>query len=200
MLNKPILIAGAPRSGTSMCARILHSQGVWTGDCKKPNKFNPYGFFENNTFTAMLNRHYKGEFPLQWENIFESLEFQGWTPDQPWMFKHWKLLPTWKIWDAMFPDALWLLPYRNEGDNLRSLENMRYANPFAVFKECKERQNEIADRCTHRFVDTDKIIGGWISELQNIICLPQIKEPSILRGRDCIDLVIWNRKGLVKSD
>tara|TARA_Y100000310_G_scaffold263133_1_gene273151 strand:+ start:1657 stop:2259 length:603 start_codon:yes stop_codon:yes gene_type:complete len=200
MLNKPILIAGAPRSGTSMCARILTSQGVWTGDCRQPNKFNPYGYYENITLTNMLDQHYKGHFPLAWEDILEVLEFQAWPPQMPWLFKHWKLLPTWKIWDAMFPEATWVLPFRKEEDNLRSMTNMRYANPYAVFKECQMRQNEIADNCTHRFVDTQKVVEGWVSEQQNLICLPQIAEPSIQKARDKIDLVIWNRKGLVKSD
>ena len=51
-MPKNIIIVGAPRSGTSMTARIFTRQGYFvtedeTNDLQEANEFNPYGFWES---------------------------------------------------------------------------------------------------------------------------------------------------------
>ncbi len=49
-LQKPIIILGMPRSGTSMVAGLFHLHGCWVGRTRVGNEKNPRGYFENTAF------------------------------------------------------------------------------------------------------------------------------------------------------
>ena len=49
--NPPIILLGAPRSGTSLIAGVLHSRAIAMGsDLLKPDSGNPHGYFEDIDF------------------------------------------------------------------------------------------------------------------------------------------------------
>ena len=49
--NPPIIVLGAPRSGTSLIAGVLHSRAIAMGsDLLKPDSGNPHGYFEDIDF------------------------------------------------------------------------------------------------------------------------------------------------------
>ena len=49
--NPPIIVLGAPRSGTSLIAGVLHSRGIAMGsDLLEPDSGNPHGYFEDIDF------------------------------------------------------------------------------------------------------------------------------------------------------
>ena len=54
LTTPPLLITGAPRSGTSLIAGLLHQMGMWTGHTVEGAPTNPRGFFENWGIREMI--------------------------------------------------------------------------------------------------------------------------------------------------
>jgi hypothetical protein len=50
-----VLVFGAPRSGTSCVAGLLHHLGIPMGDVRKAGPLNPRGFFEDEALTKLCN-------------------------------------------------------------------------------------------------------------------------------------------------
>jgi len=78
----PIVILATPRSGSSLVAGCLHALGVWAGRCRKPDRHNPKGYFEN----VALGRLRKEDM-LTPDAVAALLERQGYKGG-PWMVKH----------------------------------------------------------------------------------------------------------------
>lgn len=97
MLNKPIVIIGLPRSGTSMVAGLFAHHGVFSGTCKEADYRNAKGFFEHVGFTALILEIYgrgvigKGDpvrpHPAFKRKMLALLEEDGYTGG-PWLIKH----------------------------------------------------------------------------------------------------------------
>src|SRR5690606_8643191 len=73
MKDKPLVIAGMHRSGTSMASEVLHASGVNLGERLMPAKEgnNSRGFFENLDFVELHERI------LQSQGVVRF----GWTTD-----------------------------------------------------------------------------------------------------------------------
>lgn len=59
-MNRPIVILGCPRSGTSLTTGCFHVCGAWVGRCRPGDKRNPKGYFENfliNNIVYMANEN-----------------------------------------------------------------------------------------------------------------------------------------------
>lgn len=106
-MTPPIIILGMPRGGTSMTAGLFAKHDVWIGRCRKPDKLNPKGYFENLDF--------KDEFVKRFGRIAQSGEtsthqddwseiVKGIAPKEDrWLVKSTAMYwPTWVEFDPWF--------------------------------------------------------------------------------------------------
>ena len=56
--REPILITGAARSGTSLCAGTTNICGAWGGSLSGPTKYNRKGMFENSEIRNAVVKPY----------------------------------------------------------------------------------------------------------------------------------------------
>lgn len=98
-LERPIIVLGSPRSGTSLTAGVLAACGAWVGECRPANRFNPKGYFEN----VRLTQHRKAG-SLTPTNVERVLQEEGYRGGQ-WLYKcapggflHWiRFKPLWVL-------------------------------------------------------------------------------------------------------
>jgi len=121
----PILIAGPPRSGTTMLAGLLHQHGVWVGHARTtryPGSNSNFGS-ENIDIKGIMKREAKKVGYKNWKiPLPESAtsspsdvldELRGIVPPrQRWLVKTSWTLVFYKLWDALFPNALWIMTER----------------------------------------------------------------------------------------
>jgi hypothetical protein len=136
----PILITGAPRSGTSMSAGVISLCGAWGGHMAPPNSNNKKGMFENIAIRDAVKSYLKrkGFDPMcqkplpsdkfleslsvadfvRWrERVLDVMEAQGMPIDAPWFYKDPKALNLWPLWVQGFPRAKWVI-VRRDGDDI----------------------------------------------------------------------------------
>jgi hypothetical protein len=65
---RPIFITGHSRSGTSLTAGLLASQGVWFGPCNEAASINPKGFFESKFVKESIRSKNWANFAERWDN------------------------------------------------------------------------------------------------------------------------------------
>lgn len=142
MDRDPILIVGAPRSGTSLTAGAIAACGAWVGpEFSKPNSQNPKGFFEGYIHSPIVGyllstnkSFWKAKRNASSEHDAKNLKY--WTrqwdifseamPDGPWLVKNPHILfrPTlgalWPLWAKEFPTAKWVIVRRNLTDIFQS--------------------------------------------------------------------------------
>lgn len=142
--NRPILITGCARSGTSMTAGIVDLCGAWGGVTSGPNKNNRKGMFENarirndfvKPFLTSIRADPMGQDPLpdiekcklisvsaviQWrQKILAEIRDQGYKGNQQWYYKGAKLCLIWPLWHRAFPKAKWIIVRRKSEDIIQS--------------------------------------------------------------------------------
>jgi hypothetical protein len=140
---EPILITGAARSGTSLCAGSINICGAWGGQLSGPTKYNRKGMFENSEIRNAIVKPYLrdigcdplGQKPLpdinkvrdvnslmvaRWrKQIVDLVRKQGYK-DGPWFYKGAKMCLMWPLWNAAFPDAHWVVVRRDSEDIVTS--------------------------------------------------------------------------------
>lgn len=137
----PLLITGAPRSGTSLIAGICQKMGMWTGHTVEGAPTNPRGFFENWGIREMiikrqlvqLNGDLSGVLQLPTLDSVDqlsadgmlaavegSMRMEGYPAGARWLYKDAKLALLWPVWLKAFPDAKWLIVRRNDADIIQS--------------------------------------------------------------------------------
>ena len=131
MKHHPIFITGAGRSGSSLVARIISmSGGCFTGymngmyenwRLKKFLRNIPLSLEKHPPYPEVLN--IPGKFK---DNVLSVMTQQGYKNNRPWMFKESLLTPTWKMWDNAFPDAQWIIVYRDPKDIINSCMKTTY--------------------------------------------------------------------------
>jgi hypothetical protein len=133
--NKPILITGAARSGTSMVGACFHLCGAWKGDTGGPNKNNEKGMFENLALRQNVVKPYLGsigydrlgQYPLPptekisipvdfKERVISEIRKQGWNSLESWMYKCAKMSLLWPVWAYAFPESKWIIVRRKKED------------------------------------------------------------------------------------
>lgn len=135
--QSPILIAGPPRSGTTMLAGLLYyHNGVWIGRSRKtkyPGTNSDFGS-ENLDIKDIMKRLaaqliYQNwhtplpDTPLIW-HIRDRLkdDIESFVPENTrWLVKTSWLLAFHKAWDAIYPEAVWIFPKRSEESILDSM-------------------------------------------------------------------------------
>lgn len=148
--DKPILITGAARSGTSLIAASIHLCGAWKGDTVGPGRWNPKGMYENyelrekviKPILMQMGVDRRAQFPLPntddvvipqkfREIVLSILRKQGWTPDKPWMYKCAKMSLLWPIWQYAFPNSKWVIVRRKTADIVNSCTKTGFMTAFA---------------------------------------------------------------------
>jgi len=217
----PILIAAPPRSGTSMVAGLLAQHGVDPGNYKKrmrakgsPRGGNPRGGFEDIYIKAVLKKilQYNGyelhPINVQPTSFYDDPEFRDRIlelvndPEQLWLFKEFRILMTWPLWYNAFPNAMYVLNYRNKRDTLESmlkhktvsLRGNRRGLEFWI-DWARRRQKKVAKYCPHVWTYVDRIWQYDMVETRKIVeaCGLKFNEQT---ARNWIEAKFWhNREG-----
>lgn len=137
MIDRPILITGCARSGTSMVAGIVHLCGAWKGETTGASRHNAKGQFENREIRDGITKPYlrrikadhMGQKPLPDTNnlmpydlkspVLDIIRRQGYD-GSTWMYKGAKLCLVWPLWHQAFPDARWIIVRRPDKDIITS--------------------------------------------------------------------------------
>lgn len=126
-MREPILITGAARSRTSMCAGIIHFSGAFGGNMTGPTPYNKKGQFENNHIRDHITKPYlkhmgldpKCQHPLPdsanlirypglYTEVKTAMIHQGYK-EGPWFYKGAKMCLLWPLWHEAFPKARWVV-------------------------------------------------------------------------------------------
>ena len=178
MLRNPILIAGPPRSGTSMLAGLLAHHGVWVGDTIPADEGNQKGYYENIAIVEVTKLLLKKNgyrpktvppFPAKLEDIGLKQKLSSIVPHNTrWLYKDSKLLLMYPLWRTVFKSALWVLPERGVmkivDSMLRHPVWKRRASRhdkdwlYGIVNACRQRQEEIARNEKHIWTDSHLVI------------------------------------------
>lgn len=177
-IYEPILIASAPRCGSSLLSYILSSEGVQCGETKQGDVFNPNGYFENLQIRELVIRHlHKNDVhklgkryqPVNLEftkedvdafrsNVIASMKSQGVDVTKPWLFKDPKIALVWKLFAQAFPNAKWILLYRRVNDILDSYKRTKFMDAYtdtdewlAYLDKFHENMKSIGKECKNSY-------------------------------------------------
>lgn len=151
-MQEPIFIASPPRSGSSLTGLLLHSFGLWSGDTKEANEFNPKGFYENLEISQILIDYLRANDkdnlgkrfqPLMLnhtdisvrQKILDVVKSQGLRDDQPWFYKDPKIAICRDLLLDAFPNAKWIWVNRNPNRTIRSLMRTDFMDAYETEKE-----------------------------------------------------------------
>lgn len=132
-IDRPILITGAARSGTSMIAGVVHLCGAWGGKMTGPTKYNKKGQFENSEIRNNITKPYlksmgydpMGQRPLPDIHNLKPIDLKTTVTDVikrqgyqggPWFYKGAKMCLFWPKWHEAFPRAKWVIVRRKSED------------------------------------------------------------------------------------
>jgi len=119
MIPDPIIIAGCPRSGTSLTAGVIHACGAFVGEYQVwPD--NARGTFENLRVLSLLHRRWNKSLNPA-DELRNELFRQGYKAG-PWLIKLSgnMLLDKWIYARNMFPGSFWVIVQRNKKDIMAS--------------------------------------------------------------------------------
>lgn len=196
--DRPLFILGAPRSGTSMTARIFAEHGFWFGNTVQGTSENKHGFFENR---ALRESYIKGI--LKWAGhdpagvtslpdldhlpLYPHLRYQvrrvlakeGYR-NGPWALKDPKLSLIWPIFAEAFPEATWLIVHRDPAKVVQSLCTTsfmarHYTSPpyWQSFLQSYAARLERLRASNARVFDVsaDEVASGEYTEIEKILDL-----------------------------
>ena len=176
--QNPILIAGSPRSGTTMLAGLIHFHDVWTGRTRTSRypKTNPGRLgTENQDIKALIKqfawlgryRNWNVPLPEQPKNFdgFFKAKVELFVPENTrWLVKTSWVLIYYVLWMQSYPEARWVLPYRDIDSIIDSMNRhpaMRkhpHEEKVNYVTALQERQNEIRPMLKYQHtVDAKKI-------------------------------------------
>ena len=123
--QKPILIAGPPRSGTTMLAGLIGKHSVWVGRSRTTmySGTNPEFGSENIDIKYLMKQEAKKAGYKNWtiplpkwnidvNKLKDEIELNILPDKQKWLIKTSWTLIFWEFWNAAYPDAYWIFPVR----------------------------------------------------------------------------------------
>lgn len=187
----PIVILACPRSGSSMVSGIFHYHGVWVGNCRRPDRFNEKGYFENQDVKNLLKK-YCGVLVQKCEVAEESDEFltevEKLKPQFPWLVKHSSMY--WKVWRPWEP--VYICVRRSIEGSVKSNRKTGMVGQKNI-RRIIERHHDEMDRSGGINVYTDQIIEGDDSSLRTAIEFCSLNyDPEITRK--FVDPTLWHYK------
>ena len=186
--QQPILIASPPRSGTIMLAGLIHKHGIWIGNAKSTSYpgSNPDFPAENIDIKTIMKREGKlvdyrnWKVPMPYDAKTDpqilKAEIEAFVPsNMKWLVKTSWTLTFCKTWNEMYPDALWVLPFREEEEIFNSMnrhpsmrkrpDNMKRKYIRALL-ECQEWvRNNIKN---HHVVNVRKVANRREEDIRNL--------------------------------
>lgn len=167
----PILIAGPPRSGTTLIAWLLHLHGAWIGEAEttKDPTTNPLVGTENTAIKRWLTMlPADTEYPAFRERLLALVDTDG-----PWLVKTSNLLTHWRLFATHFPEARWVLPNRPLEDIVASDMRRRpvdYRTSRNIRATNKIVQMEIAaSGVEHHWVIADRLAREDMEEARKLV-------------------------------
>ncbi len=178
--DRPIIVTGCARSGTSLVAGVLSHCGAWTGECTGETPWNKRGQFENVFIRDSLTKPFLksigvdplGQEPLpcpgwnlqrhpddllgKWRRmVLNRMESEGYDGQRPWMFKGAKACLIWSVWAQAFPEARWIVVRREDS---RIIDSCLRA-PFMRKRKTREEWQQWVDHHKECFQEMDEHIG-----------------------------------------
>jgi hypothetical protein len=158
MIDRPVLVASAPRSGSSITARIVSSLGYFAGVTKPADEHNPTGYIENRAVESLVIRFLRqhDEYnlgqrfqpfgldrrcPTFRERVLQEFKVQG-KGEAPFVYKDTKTPLVWPVWDRHFPRAQWVLVQRSRAATLASIRRA----PFMTHYDDRAKWERYLDR------------------------------------------------------
>ena len=193
--ERPILITGCARSGTSIIGAIVHYHGAFGGKMTGPTRYNPKGQFENDVIRNKLVKPLLrkngydplGQHPLpnitkmpveaNWKRrVLAVMDEQGYKGG-PWFYKGAKMCLFWTQWADAFPEAHWIIVRREEDGIVHSCLKTGFMRAYRKpegwrnwIREHKKRFNEMAIAGLNMIeVWPSKIVNGDYSEIKTVI-------------------------------
>jgi len=168
-MNKPVLVMGMHRSGTSVTAGVLHKLGVNMGDnLLRADRHNPDGYYEDMEFLKLnqyILQQHGGDWlrPPEVDTTYEHLvEDTIQKKEGKWGFKDPRTLITWPAYrDVIDPKVVFV--ERSKEDILDSLQRRQqldeeiYMNTINTYIE---KQYQVADELepeNQLWVDYDEL-------------------------------------------
>ena len=158
----PILIAGPPRAGTTMLAGLIAPHDIWVGRARTtwfPGTNPPFPA-ENQDIKDLMKqeakrcgyRNWDTPLPEQSEDWrYGKEQIEMFVPDnQRWLVKTTWTVIWWKFWNKAYPEARWILPYRELNSVMDSISRhpgmcRRPKNTVRRFIQAiHERQRELS--------------------------------------------------------
>ena len=148
-IDRPILITGCARSGTSMVAGIINICGAFGGKMYGGSKYNRKGYFENMYIRREIQKEYmksigadpQGQYPLPDTNdmrvfehfggaIKETIQKEGYKRGL-WFYKDATICLNWPVWHYAFPNAQWIIVRRPDEDIVESCMNTSFMSKYS---------------------------------------------------------------------
>lgn len=152
------------RSGSSMVANILHDAGVWFGNCREGDHWNPKGYFENISIKTRIYQTYGkdwfGEPPTKKIHVDDILEGQDYRGG-PWAVKHGAFYA--RIWE----DPFCVCVYRPVGKILESYERCGWLKGHDA-PSLIARHMEIMDGLGGFRIDADRLVEGDTTQMDEL--------------------------------
>jgi hypothetical protein len=154
MIDQPIIIVGAARSGTSMVAGSINACGAFGGNMGQDHRSNPKGMFENleirERIIKSLLRGLKADPQVQRsspkietchalaeklghllrDRVKNVMRRQGYE-DGRWFYKCPKSCHLWPIWHNAFPEAQWVIVRRRDEDIITSCLKTHFMRAYS---------------------------------------------------------------------
>jgi hypothetical protein len=197
-IDKMVFVATLPRSGSSMDCGILEICGAFGGKTIGRVPANPKGIFENRGINQLMIRPIMEEIGIKGSkglmtlaraggpsadlfktfknDLIYGLNKQGYSGGVAY-YKNGIFTFFFDRINELFPDAIWLLPERNnEGvvfSNKRIHENRSLDVIDREISDYKEMYSHIQEVAGSRAIllDNDRIIAGDFSKIKEIITL-----------------------------
>ncbi|MFP3947091.1 MAG: hypothetical protein ACLFWG_00040 [Longimicrobiales bacterium] len=170
---KPLLIAGCPRSGTSLTAHAFRACGAWAG---RTNSLCENVRLKQEILKPQLRRAGMDPIAVQsfadlesWnaedlrERVLDILRREGWGGEGVWMFKDVKLVFAWRAWAEAFPEATWVTVWRPVEEITESFSRWPLARGTPgfdgerVIEEHHSRARELEDGVGHGHVGIEPV-------------------------------------------
>lgn len=139
--ERPLLIAGCPRSGTSLTALAFQACGIWAGAV---TSLGENSRIKNEVLKPALRAGGMDDIAVRSfadvtanpaairKGVRGVLEREGWDGG-PWLFKDVKLVFCWRSWADAFPLAQWVTVWRDPEAILESFGRWGLARGLAAY-------------------------------------------------------------------
>ena len=189
-MRRGVVVTGSGRSGTSMVAGLFAAHGVFFGDCKPADEFNPRGYFEH---PALPRPKAKGK---GWPRTFwRRLRREGWDRVAPWGVKH--ITTRWRWFRALNP-AVVVVTKRPRAETLNSLRRTGWPlNAERLLRRFHKRVRRIQEEapCPVIVVCTPALVAGDYTEIRRAFEILDVPfDPAIAEA--WIDPSVWGRKAV----